>query len=334
MFLREYVYVDIDKVRGLAGQLYEGVPQLATHVTNRRKQLQADFKLVGASWGKDQGDSVERSLGDALFNDVELDLESLGVLLDLSAELARDEDWTGLGESIQPGRVVRITAPGTLFHPTQMSESLVGLATAAHGLVDIGAADALSPTPIVPPKANQNGRKPAPRRSDTAGGATLPEDALPLGDEIPVMGVKRDLFAGLIKIIRGTFGEGLHLQLRPSGPEGPIVSSRLEMGRRFLDSTPEILFSRYGLAEQEWTVVGVIGQLGTQKPPKVEGGIVNSDSSVNRAKVVDLVGGLLHEAAGLVDVPHGLGFSVIPLAVYRSLGRLSDAGSVPQDSKG
>ena len=76
----------------------------------------------------------------------------------------------------------------------------------------------------------------------------------------------------------------------------------------------------------EWTIVGVIGQLGRQTPPNSKE-IVNPDSSVNRAKVVDLVAGLLHGAAGLVDLPSGDGFSVVPFAVYRSLGALDDSGS-------
>lgn len=328
MFLREYVYVDIDRVAGIASQLYEGVPQRATNVANRRKQLQADLKIVGGSWGNEQGESVERSLGDVLFRDVELDLESLGLLADLSTELAERDTWEELGDLLQPGQVIRLTALGTLFHPAQMSDSLVGLATAAHGLVDIGTAESPSATPPVPPRAKQGTARKAVGQGRSGGESSLlPEDALPPGEEIPMMGVKRDLFAGLIKIIRGTFGEGLHLQLRPSGPDGPIVSSRLEMGRRFLDSTPEVLFSRYGLVQQEWTVVGVIGQLGTQKPPPIGEGIVNADSSVNRAKVVDLVAGLLHEAAGLVDLPHDDGFSVVPFAVYRSLRGQADSGA-------
>lgn len=323
MFLREYVYVDTDRVAGIASQLYEGVPERATNVANRRKQLQADLKLVGGSWGSEQGETVEKSLGDALFKDVELDLESLGMLTDISGELAANDTWDGLSHLLQPGRVIRLTAHGTLFHPAQISESLVGLATAAHGLVDVGAAGD-DPEPVIPPKAKagQPRKATVPNRS-AATLPLLPEDALPAGDVIPFMGVRRELFAGIIKVIRGTFREGLHLQLRPSGTDGPIVSSRLEMGRRFLDSTPEVLFSRYGLVEQEWTVVGVIGQLGRQTPPTSDG-IVNPDASINRAKIVDLVASLLHGAAGLVDLPSGDGFSVVPFAVYRSLGALSN----------
>lgn len=199
----------------------------------------------------------------------------------------------------------------------------MGVATAAHGLVNIGAADE-DPVPVLPPKAKQGLTRRNVGQDRAVGGPfPFPEDALPLGEVIPVLDVKRDLFAGLIKIVRGTFGEGLHLQLRPAGTDGPIVSSRLEMGRRFLDSTPEVLFSRYGLVEQVWTVVGVIGQLGRQEPPSAET-IINSDGSVNRAKIVDLIAGLLHGSAGLVDLPRGDGFSVVPFAVYRGLGSLDD----------
>ena len=100
-----------------------------------------------------------------------------------------------------------------------------------------------------------------------------------------------------------------------------MISARLEPGRRFLDSSPEILFSRYGLAQQEWTVVGIVGQLGSRIMPDEVDDVTNDDgTSVNRGKFVDLVGRFLGSTAGLVDLPQDPGFSIIPLAVYRGIG--------------
>ena len=88
MFLREYVYVDGDKVTGLASQLYDGVPEKATNVTARQKQIEADLKFLRGGYGRNSEDSIERSLGDSLFKDLEADLESLGLHADVSEELA------------------------------------------------------------------------------------------------------------------------------------------------------------------------------------------------------------------------------------------------------
>lgn len=140
MFLRDYLYVDLDKVSGLASQLYDGVPDRATRVTARQEKLEADIKVIRKDSGSKSGDAVESTLRDSLFNDLETDLECLGLLTDVSTELANVESWDSVGSLFAPGQLLRITAPGTLFHPAQMSDAIVGLATAASGLAELGIA--------------------------------------------------------------------------------------------------------------------------------------------------------------------------------------------------
>lgn len=322
MFLREYLYVDLDKVAGLASQLYDGIPERATNVTARQKKIEADLKLVRGGFDSSSEDSIERSLGDSLFKDLETDLESLGLLEDISESLSRESVWGSIEDIVAPGRILRITAAGTLFHPAQMSDAIVGIATAAHGLADLGIGqEGETKSPVVPPRAKTDAQKRVDRTAkQPTAEPRFPEDFLPSGESVPLMGVLRTQLSGMIKVVRGVFGEGVHLHLRPAGPDGPIVSARLEEGRRFLDSSPEVLISRYGLAEQEWTVVGVVGQLGSRIVPSVVEDMTNADGSVNRAKFVDLVGNFLGETVGLVDLPRAPGFSIIPYALYRAIG--------------
>ena len=223
------------------------------------------------------------------------------------------------------GQILRITAPGTLFHPAQMSDAIVGIATAAEGLSNLGIGeDEDLPTPVVPPKAKTERQRKVERSARQASAAVprYPEDYLPDVAQVPLMNLERTALAGMIKVTRGVFSEGVHLQLRPAGVSGPAITARLESGRRFLDSSPEVLFSRYGLAPQEWTAVGVVGQLGSRISQGTVDDVTNSDGSVNRARFVDLVGDLLNSAAGLVDLPMSPGFSLVPLAVYRGVGRV------------
>jgi hypothetical protein len=326
MFLRDYLYVDLDKVSGLASQLYDGVPDRATNVTARQKKLEADLKLIRGGTGSSAEDAIERNLGDSLFKDLEADLESLGLLTDLSESLADIETWESIDDLVSPGQILRITSRGTIFQPAQMSEAILGLATAAHGIaqLDIEQPDEARPK-TVPPKAKSDAQKKAERsaRQHSSAEAKYPEDLLPPGETIPLMNVPRAQLSGMIRVTRGVFGEGVHLHLRPAGQIGPIVSARLEEGRRFLDAAPEVLISRYGLAEQEWTVVGVVGQLGRQSGGDVIDDVTNDDGSINRARFVDLVGQFLEQTSGLVDLPRAPGFSLVPLALYRSI-----AGSI------
>lgn len=173
----------------------------------------------------------------------------------------------------------------------------------------------------MPPRAKSQAQKQHERNNrQAAANPQVPEDFLPTADPVPLMDIPRAQLSGMIKLIRGVFGEGVHLHLRPLGPDGPIVSARLEMGRRFLDSSPEVLVSRYGLTRQDWTVVGMVGQLGRRSGITSVEDVTNGDKTVNRAKLVDLVASFLGETAGLVDLPQAPGFSIIPLALYRSIG--------------
>jgi hypothetical protein len=323
MFLREYVYVDIDRVGGLAAQLYDGVPEKATNIVARQKRLEVDLKLLKGGGESSREEQTERNLADSLFKDLETDLEALGLLRDLSEELASLESWDDIESLVSAGQILRITAPGTLFHPAQMSDAIVGMATAAVGLSDLGIGeDEILPSSPVPPKAKTETQKRAERsaRQTPAGEPRYPEDYLPSVLTVPLMNLDRKFLAGLIKVTRGVFSEGVHLQLRPTGVDGPAITARLEAGRRFLDSSPEVLFSRYGLGPQEWTAVGVVGQLGSRISPGEVDDVTNADGSVNRARFVDLVRHFLATTAGFVDLPMAPGFSLIPLAVYRGIG--------------
>ncbi len=321
LFLRDYLYVDLDKVSGFASQLYDGIPERATNVTARQKKMEADLKLVRGSSGNSSEDTIERSLGDSLFKDLEADLESLNLLTDVSEILSQETSWASIDSIAPPGQILRITAPGMLFQPAQVSDSIVGIATAAAGLSDLGLGAGETSETLPPPRARTEAQKKAHRATkQPAPEPRFPEDNLPWGESIPLMNIPREQLSGMIKVARGIFGEGVHLHMRPAGPNGPIISARLEGGRRFLDSSPEVMMSRYGLAEQEWTVVGVVGQLGSRMIPSVVDDITNSDTSVNRAKFIDLVGNFLGETAGLVDLPRAPGFSIIPLALYRTIG--------------
>lgn len=49
MFLRDYLYVDIDKVHGLATQIYDGVPEKSSDLAARQSELGVDLKLLKGS---------------------------------------------------------------------------------------------------------------------------------------------------------------------------------------------------------------------------------------------------------------------------------------------
>jgi len=115
---------------------------------------------------------------------------------------------------------------------------------------------------------------------------------------------------------------GLNLIL--TGDPGDLVATTrfVETGR-YLETEPEILFSRYGLASQEWTIVGSIGAYAKRIRELGEMSFVGGDDEsgrfVDRARFADMMTDFLGVLAnaGMVDLPQYPGFSVVPLAAYR-----------------
>jgi len=98
MVLREFLYLDIDKVRGLAAQLYEGVVETSTESTEDSKEgaIGAGPLKYGRQWGSSA--VLQKSMADAVFHTFENDLEAEGLLRDVSADLA-DDAGSGLRRS-------------------------------------------------------------------------------------------------------------------------------------------------------------------------------------------------------------------------------------------
>ncbi|WP_156479290.1 hypothetical protein [Kocuria palustris] len=323
MFLRDYLYVDIDKVHGLATQIYDGVPEKSSDLAARQSELGVDLKLLKGSRGKSKQEVIDKSLGDAVFQDLESDLESLNFLSDISHEISTPQGWDELHERLQPGQIVRITAPATLFHPTHLSTTILNLATAADGIHQVMESfeSDREPAQSVAPTAKKKNRNDTARRGGptTPPDPSLPETQLPNIETIPYLDAPRELLAGMIRATRGIFGDGIHLHMRPTGTTGPIISARLEEGRRFFDSQPDVLLSRYGLVPQEFTLVGILGQLGSNLASTEDANMSKSDNALIRAGFVDMIAKFLGESAGLVDMPADPGFSITPLAVYRGI---------------
>lgn len=326
MILREFLYVDADKVRGLLAQLDEGIVEGSSERTHEIKDSGVGFKGFAAhsqNWGSET--TLQKSMADALFPTLEQVLESLELLTDISEELADADFWgAGMRTKFPPGSLVRITAPAALFDARYVAASISGFATSYLGLTNVGVFPA--PSQPTPRKGQQNPRTAKKRQNETSSEPRRLEDDVP---EVVIgtddgEGLSREYLQGIIQVARGVFSPGLHLNMTPTGTTGAIVTARLQEGRQFLDSDPEVLTARYGASEQEWTLVGSIGHYG-QEPVADEDApaLVNSDESVNRAGFAGFVNNFLLKlgSTGFIDLPQEPGFSVVPLAVYRLVGQ-------------
>jgi hypothetical protein len=327
--LREFLYVDTDKVRSLLAQLDEGINEEVQITEKNQTKLSVGAKSILA---RDQDTALEsstvRSLADAVFPTLEEAMEATGYLVDLSESLQEPTFWEGpLQDNFPAGSFVRITAPARLFDSRYITRIFAGVSATANGFFD------LSPELAQPTKGKGLG---APRTKSNPARASKPQPEDEIEDFPPA--VFGEEFAasqlrGFAKMTRGMFHPGLHLVLNPAGQVGLAVSARLQEGRRFLESDAEVLFARYGVYEQEWTVVGTIGSHSSSEDAAIDADkpFGARATGIDRAAVTGMVNTMVAMVAGtgFADLPQYPGFSVVPFAVYRPI--LRSVGSTVAD---
>lgn len=329
MILREFLYVDTDKVRAMLAQLDGGVTE-ESRETEREESRTTVGPRVAAQYFKGVGieSYTQKSFGDALFPMLEDALESEGLLRDISQEVADIEQWNSgdLKKRVAPGSLVRISAPGSLFDARYVASAFSAFGAVNVGLQGIGAAPVSPPAPPGKGKQGQGHRRDgvSKPKSDASSPLQL-EDSIP--DFPGIGGTTGSMLRSFVQISRGIFAPGLHINLTPVA--GVLIGARLQEGRRFLDSEADILFARYGTERQEWTLMGSVGSYGTEETVVPEMDFYNPDGSVNRGDFAECMNAQMRNLGriGFIDLPQYPGFSVVPFAVYRSIPR-TDAVSL------
>ncbi|GAA1731139.1 hypothetical protein GCM10009832_11310 [Dietzia kunjamensis subsp. schimae] len=233
-------------------------------------------------------------------------------------------DPAEMRRAFPPGKIVRLTGPGYLIDARFLADVLTGFTTTAHGLVNVGvlpeAQIGTTPKPAKGQRQSGNNRyRELPKESESI------EAGIPIG-KISLGGsgdsLSGEFLRGIVQIARGTFAPGLHLSIAPEVPDAGAISVRLQEGRQYLDTDPDVLFARYGVGAQEWTVVGTVGHHPLEDPDMESAQLVTGGGVINRAEfdryinqLATLLGNL-----GFTDLPQSPGFSLVPWAVYRVIG--------------
>jgi hypothetical protein len=319
MVLREFLYVDTEKVRSMLAQIEGGIAEEARETERRDKRTEAGVKGIGLhqqAWGSEE--YISKSLGDVIFPTLEEALTADGLLSDISAEVAYEETWTSgrLTADHPAGLIIRVSAPGALFDARYVATVLAGFAAAWTGLVDLGLGDES-------PKPTSGRKRPRPQKQQqqvlsVPNLEDIISDFPPMGDEQ----ITAKFMRGIVKVARGLFAPGLHLNLVPTSSDHIIIGARLQEGRAYLDSDPDVLFARYGLGLQEWTLVGSIGHYAENEPAEdlSEAELTEGDNLV-RGRTARYINAFMNlmGGKGFTDIPQFPGFSVVPFAVYRTI---------------
>ncbi|WDO07853.1 hypothetical protein ME763_20550 [Streptomyces murinus] len=319
MILREFLYVDTDKVRALLAQLDGGIVEESRETERAERRTTIGPRSAAQHLqGTGSESYTNKSLGDALFPTLEDALESELLLHDISEEASEVGLWERgeLKAKYPPGSLVRITAPGSLFDTRYAASAFAAFGHVNVGLQGIGASP--SNETQRPVKGKQSQRHARPVKRDDGGAGEL-EDAIP--DFPAIDGTDGNTLRSFVRIAKGVFTPGLHINLAPA--KGALVSARLQEGRQYLDTEAEILFARYGTERHEWTLVGSIGSYGTEETELPDMDFYNPNGSINRGEFAEAMNAQMRNLGriGFIDLPQHPGFSIIPFAVYRAIPR-------------
>ncbi|MEU7928135.1 hypothetical protein [Micromonospora sp. NPDC049107] len=332
MILREFLYVDTDKVRSLVAQMNGGVAEEVKET--QKKEGKGGVGIKGFAtregvWSKEE--STSKSAADAVFPTLEDELYSQGYLADISDDLASlpEEEFGSFMDSYPPGSIVRLTAPGRLFDARYVTQVLAGISAVVKGLVTFDPSLLTSqPGQAGRGRGQQRPSRPNKSGTQTEAATNQLEDAIPDYPEIAALsGTTAEHLRAIVQISRGMFNSGLHMHINAGLDDRIAVTARLQEGRRFLDSDSEILFARYGTEAQDWTVVGTIGTFAQEVNPEQDPSFIDERTSkISRSETLRTINDVMRElgSLGMADFPRHPGFSIVPLAVYRPIGRLRD----------
>lgn len=316
--LRDILYTDVERVRGLLAQLERGVVDAVVE-TYRSEGPESSPSFVSAF---DLGESLvqsraeqTKSLQDALFLLFEEAATNAGVLSDVPG-LHDADAWRdgSLHRDLLPGQLLRCTATTRMIDPVLARERVMRFIEL--GRVAVQFADGVD----VLPAGRSKGQERQQQKAIDAAFAGL------MGGMSPQTVERLGVF------IEAYFGKQLSVRQFPCGLEarefslvGPLLTRP-----SYLQEEREALFSKYGSAPSEWTMVAQVATVPTAPSSgdnASEGSELGSseaasgDEMPNRLEFEGIASNMMEmmEHLGVAGGPTYPSVAVTPLAIYRAV---------------
>lgn len=325
--LREFLYVDLQRVRSYYAQKNRGIIDsiLSRDTGIRQADVQARLMGIGASGGGSQERAREesRSLQDLSYVIFEELFEDAGLIKDIGELVTNTTPWEdgAVHNSLEEGSVIRYTGLIQILDP-QFDESrfdqFIRLVRGIAG-AQIGKVPDIAATPPL--------RK---------GGNTKPGSSGAKGDEAREV-LKQELLSNLLEgstigqirdiaeSVSAFTNDEISVRVLPCGRDYPEYhfAGTLLSRSEYIQEEREALFGRYGVYLHEWTVVMQVARIPDGTPPSApdfnRSFVNNSTGQIDRTTfeqlVIDLIGDF--EQKGLSEGSRYPAISTTILAIYR-----------------
>lgn len=347
LVVRDYLYVDIARVRSLLSQMANGAPDVVTERSARVRELYAGLALGPVSAGARQGRNAEseesRSLTDLHFSLFEESAEALGFLTDISDQVREESAWRAgkVASALEESQLIRMTAPVRLVDPAYFKESLDRIDVMIESFLPLAGLTAKETNRDGAPSSDSGAISRA--KQQPKGGGQRHRPATPsLGQR------KRELMGGLPPEALAKLGDfvgsllagGISMRAMPCGENAPdcAFSGVLLDRSTYIEPERAAIFGRFGPTPAVWTLVALVSRFGSKDAPAAFVAPPDLGEGASRLSVEELVVRLLAflEKLGVADAPSWPTIAVTPLALYRVLvPGASRAGTVADSpSKG
>jgi len=333
--LRDYLYLDVDKVKSIAGQLEWGVTEGSSLSERSSKKRSFGWdKAIAYSPENAEETTTQKSMLDSLFPDLESTLEG-SWLQDISEQFSDSDSDTyeDLKKTCPEGSIVRITSDNYLLDSRYFADSIRNLSTTLNGFQwflaellaeSLRGKDGITEEMLVQAVAETRGIG----GSSEPGASGTDEN---LYDFAPNFGYTPDYLRAMIRFTRGLVPEGLNLySFGQGGDERLTVATRLQKDRRYLDAEPEIVAANFGLDPQAWTIVGTVGHYTSKHeiPPPKDGETQLAEFAAgaeaarfDRGNFLRTISDSLSKFGhlGFLNIPQHPGMTIVPISVYRTV---------------
>lgn len=353
--LREFLYVDVTRVRSLLAQLDGGVIDNAVNTRLNSSNSKFGAKVLGVSGdgGSDRSETWQESrsmqeLSYVIFEEI---AESNQVIRDLDpGDLGREGNWenSDVHNSLTEGEIVRVFTTVLIVDPTFVVERMRKFIHTNEAIAAFSSSsleetiDALrdefeSEVEVqIAALSVPRDKKRAAEKAIRAKAKRLFDDAVEAATEeaAPTDNTSIENIAEFFNAYLGK--EMIEVRFLAVGPEHPSCSfAGSLLGRdEYIQKEREALYSRYGCVLEGWTSVLQIARVPTE-----EAGIrarerdfgdleLTDDDVIRRSLVIQSAVHLTEmlEARGIAEGPLWPSISVIPLAIYRTIPRSAGIG--------
>jgi hypothetical protein len=327
--LREFLYVDLQRVRSYYAQSNRGVIDsiLSRETGSREVDVQARIFGIGASGGGslERAREESRSLQDLSYVIFEELFDDAGLISEIDETIEDASLWASgqVYDSLAEGSIIRYTGLIQVLDPQFIMARIEQLRRLTRGIAGAQVGK-VTPKPSSPP-SRKGGHTRAATVAETADAARERRKEEILSELLEEGSLAQ--YKDIADTIGAFTNDQISVRVFPCGRDHADYhfAGTLLSRSEYIQEEREALFGRYGVYLDDWTVVMQIARIPAETPPQSpdftrslikENGII--DRAALEQMVIDLIGDW--EQKGLSEGVRYPAVSTTILAIYREFG--------------